>query len=174
MKVTPVSVNSNDTLRERSANACYNFSPALTNSKIYFRTCGNYVLSEEDWHLSERVASSCIVGRCPTGTASDSESEDDDSDDRADGFSQDSVPAMTSSQLSSSSASANSAAAPSAVSRRPEGGEETSADVFSTPSGRKPPGAGKRRRKGPAKESTMGGTNSSPPLSITWSACRKN
>ncbi len=88
---------------------------------------------------------------------SDSESEDIDTDDGAEGFLQDSVPAMTLSQLSSSSASVNSVPAPSAVSRRPEVVEETSADIFSTPSGRKPPAAGKQHRKGPGKESTMGG-----------------
>ncbi len=91
------------------------------------------------------------------GTASDSESDDIETDDGGEGFSQDSAPALTSSQLSSSSASANSAPAPSAASKRPEVVEETSADIFSMPSGHKPPAAGKRCRKGPGKDSTMGG-----------------
>ncbi len=158
MKVTP-SICELPQHASRTLSECLLQLLSCTNSKIYFRTCSNYVPLQEERRPSERVASSRIVGRCPTGTASDSkrqESEDDDTDDGAEGFSHDSVPAMTSSQLSSSSASANSAAAPSAASRRPEGGEETSADVFSTPSGRKPPGAGKRRRKGPSKESTTG------------------
>ena len=129
---------------------------SCSNSKIYFRTRSNYIAPEEDRRPSERVTSSCIVGWRPIGTASDSESEDDDTDDGAEVFSQDSAPAMMSSQLSSSSASANSATAPSAASRRPEVVEETSADVLSTPSGRKP-AAGKWRRKGPGKEATMGG-----------------
>ncbi len=147
---------------------------SCSNSKIYFRTRSNYVAPEEDCRPSERVASLHIVGRRPIGTASDSESKDDDTDDGAEGFSQDSALVMTSSQLSSSSASANSAPAPSAASRRPEVVEETSADILSMPSGRKPV-AGKRRRKGPGKEATMGGgTNLSLPLSIIWSVHRKN
>ena len=129
---------------------------SCSNSKIYFRTRSNYVAPEEDCRPSERVASSRIVGQCPIGTASNSESEDDDTDDGAEGFSQDSAPAMTLSQLSSSSASANLAPAPSAASRRPEVVEETSADILSTPSGHKP-AAGKWHRKGPSKEATMGG-----------------
>ncbi len=147
---------------------------SCSNSKIHFRTHSNYIAPEEDHRPSERVASSRIVGRRPVGTVSNSESEDDDTDDGAEGFSQDSAPAMTSSQLSSSSASATSALAPSAASRRPEVVEETSADVLSTPSGRKP-STGKWCRKGPSKEASMGGgTNSSLPLSIIWSARRKN
>ncbi len=130
---------------------------SCSNSKIYFRTSSNYVALEEDRRPSERVASSHVVGWHPIGTASDSESEDIDTDDRAEGFSQDSALVMTLSQLSSSSASVNSAPTPSAASRRPEVVEETSADIFSMPSGRKPPVAGKRHRKGPRKESTMGG-----------------